>query len=144
MSWGTCYKGSNNIHSGFPALMSDGQWATNWEPACTVNNQIKKYAGITNNFEYRQYLINNADSIVNKNQTEACDDCGVCWDSFKNSNQTKCPTKYIYKSCADKTQPFGYENSDLKNMYLSSKSLQSRLAAPIMTQAQMLQMPNFN
>ena len=52
MSWGTCYKGSNNIHPGFPALMSDGQWATNWEPACTINKALKKQVGITNNYQY--------------------------------------------------------------------------------------------
>ena len=42
MSWGTCYSGSNNIHAGFPALMSDGRWASNWEPGCAINNQLKK------------------------------------------------------------------------------------------------------
>ena len=42
MSWGTCYSGSNNIHAGFPALMSDGRWAANWEPGCAINNQLKK------------------------------------------------------------------------------------------------------
>ena len=25
MSWSTCYKGSNNIYSDFPAMMSDGR-----------------------------------------------------------------------------------------------------------------------
>lgn len=144
MSWGTCYKGSNNIHADFPALMSDGNWATNWEPACAINNQIKSHAGITNNYEYRQYLINNADKIVAKNQMDACDNCCSCWENFKDRNTSKNPTKYIYKSCSDKTQPFGYENSDLKNMYLSSKVLQSRIAAPIMTQSQMLQFANYN
>ena len=26
MSWGTCYNASNNIHSDFPALMSEGNF----------------------------------------------------------------------------------------------------------------------
>ena len=144
MSWGTCYKGSNNIHSDFPPLMSDGNWATNWEPACKINNQIKLHAGITNNYEYRQYLIKNADKIVAKNQLDACDNCCSCWENFKDRNTLKNSAKYIYKSCSDKTQPFGYENSDLKNMYLSSKTLESRLVAPILTQDQMLQFSNYN
>ena len=25
MSWGTCYSGSNNIHFGFPPIMTDGR-----------------------------------------------------------------------------------------------------------------------
>ena len=144
MSWGTCYKGSNNIHAGFPALMSDGQWASNWEPACAINNELQKQAGITNNYQYRQYLINNADNIIKKNQVGACNNCCACWENFKDRNTVKCPTKYIFKSCADKTTPYGYESSDLKNLYLSDKILQSRLVAPIMTQDQMLKLPNYN
>ena len=144
MSWGTCYKGSNNIHAGFPALMSDGKWATNWEPACGINNELKKAVGITNNYEYRQYLIQNADNIIGKNQMGACDNCCACWENFKDRNAIKSPNKYLFTSCSDKTQPFGYQNSNLKNLYISSKSLQSRLIAPIMTQSQMLNLPNFN
>lgn len=144
MSWGTCYKGSNNIHAGFPALMSDGNWATNWEPSCAANNYIKKSAGIENNYQYRQYLINNADKIIKKNQVNACDNCSGYWNNFQNTNIIKSATKYIYKSTQDNIQPFGYENSDLKNNYISSNTIQSRLVAPIMTQAQMLSLPNFN
>ena len=36
MSWGTCYSGSNNIHMGFPALMSDGRLYANWDAACEM------------------------------------------------------------------------------------------------------------
>jgi hypothetical protein len=142
MSWGTCYKGSNNVHPGFPAMMSDGQWATNWEPACAVNNALKKQVGISNNYQYRQYLITHADSIIEKNQMSACDNCCACWENFNDRNKTT--SKYIFKSCSDQAKPFGYQKSDLKNLYVSSKALESRLVAPIMTQAQMLNLPNFN
>jgi hypothetical protein len=144
MSWGTCYKGTNNIHAGFPALMSDGSWGRDWEPACANNNQLKKSAGISNNYQYRQYLMQNADAIIKKNQTNACENCCTCWKNFEDRNKVKCPEKHIYKSTEDNIQPFGYENSDLKNTYVTSQSLQSRLVAPIITQAQMLSMPNFN
>jgi len=142
MSWGTCYKGSNNVHPGFPALMSDGQWATNWEPACAINNELKKQVGISNNYQYRQYLIKHADSIIEKNQKTSCDNCCACWENFEDRNKTN--NKYIFKSCSDQAKPFGYQSSDLKNLYVSSKALESRLVAPIMTQAQMLNLPNFN
>ena len=58
MSWGTCYSGSNNIHAGFPALMSDGRWAANWEPGCAINNQLKK-----NLFETHKNIISNQKKI---------------------------------------------------------------------------------
>ena len=86
MSWGTCYKGSNNIHAGFPALMSDGSWGRDWEPACANNNHLKKNAGISNNYQYRQYLMQNADAIIKKNQTNACENCCTCWENFQNRN----------------------------------------------------------
>ena len=52
----------------------------------------------------------------------------------------------IFKSCSDKTVPFGYEHSDLKNIYLTSQDLASRLAAPILTQSDYLAkgIPNYN
>ena len=38
----------------------------------------------------------------------------------------------------EKSQPYGYENSDLKQLYLSSQQLQARMVAPILTQEQYL------
>ena len=51
MSWGTCYKASNNIHAGFPALMSEGNLYTDYDSACKMNNTLKEKIGIksTNN-----------------------------------------------------------------------------------------------
>ena len=80
---------------------------------------------------------------MNKNTMAACADCCGCMENFKPVPPSN---KYLFTSCTDKIQPFGYENSDLKNLYLTDTALQSRLCAPIMTQAQMLQhgMPNYN
>lgn len=143
MSWGTCYKASNNIHAGFPAQMSEGNLYTNWDSACKMNNTLKKAAGKESNYSYRQWLIKNAMHVMNKNTVAACADCCGCMENFKPEPRSN---KYLFTSCADKIQPFGYENSDLKNLYLSDTALQSRLCAPIMTQDQMLKqgMPNFN
>ena len=38
----------------------------------------------------------------------------------------------------DRTQPFGYENSDLKNIYLSRERLNSNLSGPIISQEDLL------
>ena len=54
MSWGTCYKASNNIHPGFPAMMSEGNLYTDWNSACRLNNNLKSNAGIKSNYSYRQ------------------------------------------------------------------------------------------
>ena len=46
----------------------------------------------------------------------------------------------------EKSQPYGYADSDLKNLYLSSSQLQARMIAPAITQEEILQqrMPNPN
>ena len=38
--------------------------------------------------------------------------------------------KYIFNNVFDNNRPFGYEGSDLKNIYLSRQQLQARMDAP--------------
>ena len=144
MSWGTCYGGSNNIHFGFPALMSDGRNYATWNPACDINTKLRDKLGITNNYTYRQYLIKNAQTVMRANAIAACDNCCACNENYNRTPRNN--NHYIYKSCSDQTVPFGYEHSDLKNLYLSRQALQSRLKAPILTQDQYLaqHLPNYN
>lgn len=141
MSWGTCYSASNNIHFDYPAMMSDGRLYTDYNTSCDINKKVIKDNNIKTNYQYRQYLINNATKIINENNNLACDECGVCKYGYPLEIENN---KYRYKSCSDMTQPYGYENSDLKNMYLSRESLQSRLAGPILSQQGYLQKPNYN
>ena len=137
MSWGTCYGASNNIHFDFPPLMSDGRNFSTWLPACKINDDIQKNSNITTNYDYRRYLTKNADRIIKQNQIAACNQCCACWEKYKQVPFT--PTsKYLYKSCTDGGQPYGYENSNLKNLYLSRFALESRQIAPILTQDQYL------
>jgi hypothetical protein len=45
---------------------------------------------------------------------------------------------YVFTSVLENSQPFGYENSDLKNYYLSRQQLQARMIAPVITQSELL------
>lgn len=144
MSWGTCYTGSNNIHTNFPPIMNDGRNYANWQPGAIINERIRKEAHITSNWEYRKYLSANADTIIKHNQINACDDCFVQnMNSNGNGNRGGAPstdsnTPYLYKSSSDNTMPYGYETSDLKNLYLGDVQLQSRMVTPVITQAEMI------
>lgn len=139
MSWGTCYQASNNIHFDFPPLMSDGRNFANWNPACVINDRLMDDNGIQTNYQYRQYLITHADALIRDNQIAACDRCCTCqYGPNQAKNQSG---KYIYTSCADSTQPFGYETSDLKNMYVSRQALQSRLVTPLLSQQGLISYP---
>ena len=135
MSWATCYNGSNNIHFNIPPSMSDGRLFSNYEAACKANNQLKKNLGITNNYQYRQYLIHNGNQVAQKNSQLACAECSQC---IKEAQQAPKTQKYLYKSCADRSRPYGYENSNLKNMYVSRQAQNSKLQAPLLTQEQLL------
>ena len=135
MSWATCFSGSNNIHYNSPPLMSDGRNFATWVPACAVNDMIQEKNNITTNYDYRQYLITNAKGLMKYNNTSACDQCSACLGLFKRE-PISASAKHIYVSHSDKSMPYGYEDSDLKNLYLSRRALQSRQIAPILTQEQ--------
>lgn len=126
MSWGTC---NNNKYNNFHPIMSDGRNYANWEPAVTISNKLQTKENIKSNWEYRNYLINNADKIIKQNQEEACGDC--CSKNIYYENKKEHTTPYIYNSCSDKAKPYGYETSDLKDIYVSRQELQSRFVTPV-------------
>ena len=145
MTWGTCYSGSNNIHFDFPPIMADGRNYSSWEPNAVMNKNIRETNNITSNWQYRKYLTENADTIIEYNQQEACNQCGLCPAIYgASANDSNVP--YLYKSSDDTNQPMGYENSDLKTMYLTKEQIQSRMITPTLTQAELLQrgIPNWN
>tara|TARA_B110000495_G_C22362965_1_gene237153 strand:+ start:30 stop:455 length:426 start_codon:yes stop_codon:yes gene_type:complete len=135
MSWATCYSGSNNIHFNTPPFMSDGRLFTNFNPSYDANTKFRDNLGIKNNFDYRQWLIGNGKFLTKKNSVLACNECSPC---VKKATQTLHHQKYLFESSADVSTPYGYENSDLKNLYFSRHALQSKLVAPILTQEQIL------
>lgn len=137
MNWGTCYSGSNNIHFDFPPIMADGRYLASWQPGAKISEDLRIQNNIKTNFEYRRFLQNNADNIIKYNQLEACDQCCTCPAKYgKDKKQRNVP--YLYKSCAESTQPYGYETSDLKSLYLSEYQLQCRMYTPLLTQDQLL------
>lgn len=141
MSWGTCYNGSNNIYPDFPPIMNDGRNYSNWQPGASINEHIRKEANIKTNWQYRQYLCNNADAFIKYNQISACDNCCANTGQYgviSPTSQVSSNSPYLYKSCLDTTQKVGYENSDLKNIYLSDVKLQARMITPVFTQPELL------
>ena len=130
MSWGTCYSGSNNIHYSLPPLMSDGRNYSSWTPDSTMNDQIKRDANITTNWDYRRYLQTNAKHIMKYNTMEACYTLGLNPVSVVNT-ETLPNSPFVFKSTTDNNGPaFGYCRSDLKNLYLTSEQLNARMISP--------------
>ena len=128
MSWGTCYKGSNNIHFNYPAIMTDSRLFSQYETGASFDNKLKKEHKIVSNNDYRHYLQNNADLIIKHNQLKSCNECSNC--PYKPTSLKTSNSPYLFDSNITNDQPFGYENSDLKNIYLSRQELQSKLQFP--------------
>lgn len=59
------FKVSNNKYPGCPALMDDGRAFTDYRSSCYINNILKVKNGIKNNYEYRQFLVNNGSNLIN-------------------------------------------------------------------------------
>lgn len=58
--------GANNIHfrEGCPALMSDGRFLTNYLSSNELTEKDKKSKGIKNHNQYRQYMTQNGDKML--------------------------------------------------------------------------------
>jgi hypothetical protein len=122
--------------------MDDGRNYATWQPGAVVNEMIRQKNNITSNSDYRQYLTHNADEVMQANLIGACDSCGfnlnLISNENNNNNDGNYPKPFLFSSPWDQSQPFGYESSDLKNLYLSRHELQSRMMAPSLNQEQYL------
>jgi len=132
---------SNNVYPEFPPLMSDGRnLIASYQPEAILNNTLKQQSGITSNWEYRKYLIENSDEILRNNFREACNDVGY-FERFlpdeRGNTDPIAATPYSYSSYLDNTQPVGYSNSDLKDLYISREQLNVRKFSPSVTQEQL-------
>jgi hypothetical protein len=130
MSWGTCYSGSNNIHFNSPPIMSDGRNFASWQPEAVVNKRIQQQEKITTNWSYRQYMQQNGLQIMQYNTAEACYELGL--DPHTQVGTTPSENvPYMFKSTFDSSKPgYGYNDSNLKNPYLSREQLNAKLISP--------------
>jgi hypothetical protein len=120
--------GTNNVYNGEPGILADGRsLIASYTPEAIQTNNLIIESNITNNAEYRKYMINNSQKIIENNFKEAQNDIGYT-KRYVNENGEP---KYIYKTVIDDKKPFGYENSDLKEIYLTKEQLNARMISPI-------------
>jgi hypothetical protein len=122
---------TNNQYKDSPPIMNDGRaLVACWQPEAVVNNQIIEKHDIRTNWEYRNYMISNALSIMDTNRNESLNDVGyyVRVNELP-SIQAQIKEPYLFKSLLDETQPLGYDNTDMKQHYLSKEQLNARKTA---------------
>ena len=81
----TCYKTSNNKYRDCPPRMSDGRQFTDYRPNCYLNNVIKTDNSITSSFDYRNFLKDNAEELMEINREYSCkmNCCGPCGEDVE-------------------------------------------------------------
>ena len=81
---GPCKKTSNNKHFDCPPRMSDGRLFTDYRSRCDVNF-LDLDNGHMDSYTYRQYLINNANEIVESRRKSLYDEvkCGPCVEPYQ-------------------------------------------------------------
>ena len=137
--WSKNYSSSHNVYFDFPPLMTDGRNFSGWQPGNAVNESIRRAENIKTNWDYRRYLTVNADQIMTINRVDAVNMSGhgsFDVNAYEQDNHRNTP--FMYSSVMDTREPFGYVQSDLKDVYLTRESLQSRMVAPEITQEQIL------
>lgn len=137
----SCYNGSNNQYKNVPPFMNDGRNFTDLRPEAIINDSIRKKEHINTNWNYRKYLQENSNKLIEANQLMACDECSAC--PFYNTGKiTNIP--FFYHLFGEESKPVGYETSDVKDIYLSKEILESRMNVPTVDQDVLLSFKRSN
>ena len=114
---------TNNVYANFPPLMSDGRnIISGFQPESATNQFLLEKLGIQSNWQYRQYLQNNAKDIMKYNCMNMANDVGYINRFDGESKGPNVPTSFTTMS--DNTRS---NQSDLMQTYLSREQLQQKL-----------------
>ena len=103
----------NNFHHDFPALMSDGRSFSNWQPTAVLNDQIRTREKIKTNWDYRQYLQKNADSIIAFDQSTACQQTGCPYAYVQTQNSYPSDLKEGFETTSGKKTKYSFNMNSL-------------------------------
>ena len=115
----TCNKSSNNKYFDCPPIMNDGRHFTDYRPDCYVNNIMRIANKTYSSYDYRQFLINNAQKIMNVNNKYNNDKngSGTC-DARPVPEEIECTYGTEYGLCKN----LNNNGVGLRNKYNSSSS----------------------
>ena len=111
--------------------MEDGRLFTNYLPSANLETKISETNNITNNENYRKFLVNNASKImeinklVHQNQSYNYlpnNDPNHLFMKLKKTNNNP----HLYDSAQDMNHVYGYESNTVKENYLTRQQLNSK------------------
>jgi len=121
---------TNNLYAGFPPMMADGRsLVASYQPEAVLNTTLIQQNQIQTNWQYRKYLTDNAQQIMQQNFREACNDMGY-YERFAPSERGNAGP--ITQSGASVQRR--KEVSDLQQVYLSRDDLNDRQRVVLQTQ----------
>ena len=119
---------TNNQYRGIPPKMSDNRaLVASSQPLSVTDYYLKDNK---TNWSYRNYLINNGNAIQKENTKKAFNDIGY-YQRFMEAPTTTPSPPAFYKSIFDNIKPNGFQDSDLKQDYLTREQLNARIMTPV-------------
>jgi hypothetical protein len=123
---------TNNLYAGFPPVMADGRSiVASYQPEAVLNSTLLQQNQIKSNWQYRKYLTDNANQVMQQNFREACNDMGY-FERFAPSERGNAGP--ITQSGPS---PKVASPSDLKQLYLSRDELNDRQRVVLQSQDQL-------
>jgi hypothetical protein len=103
-----------------------------WQPDSTTNQKILVNSGINSNWGYRQYMTKNANQIMKYNSMESINASGNNpYTIMNNDPVNKSPYLLTSFQNVNSSSPIvGFNNSDLKQDYVTNEQFKSRMIAP--------------
>lgn len=113
---------TNNLYVGFPPKMADGRaLVASYQPEAVINNDLIASNDIKTNWQYRQFLVKNAKTVIETNFNESANDVGYYKRVYA------APAIQYNKRLFDTYEiENGDQMSDLKVEYLSREQLAAR------------------
>lgn len=104
------------VNKDCPPLMSDGRHVTDYRPSCEVHSSIRFHNNLADSNQYRQFMINNAEKMMNIERSHwakvrSCDSCSfVHPDPNNNDTFWAAYRKHLYGSETQPIQAGSYKN----------------------------------
>ena len=94
----SCYRTTNNKFFTAPPRMADGRHFTDYRPTFDLNNKIQNDNNIETSYDYRMFMSNNADRImeVNRQHSQLKNGVNNCKQPYINHMKWLWPHKRCY------------------------------------------------
>lgn len=102
----SCFKTSDNKHLQCPPRMSDGRHFTDYRPSTSINDLIRADNNLSNSLQYRVFLQQNADALMDRQRQIACqlNCCGPCSSKESFDVGTMVPEQYMFVTDGNTTK----------------------------------------